>query len=153
MSVEAPSLTFAMDQLMKKLTVTRWLVMPALMLSSHVFAQDNAAAPKMTRTAEVAAPDNSKSNKLESSNRAATADKAKNDATDLDLAKRVRQNVTADKSLSTYGHNVKIVAVDGTVTLNGVVRSANEKTQIAKTAAAIAGADHVVDDLKVAPEK
>jgi hypothetical protein len=29
----------------------------------------------------------------------------------------------ADKSLSTYGHNVKIVAVKGQVTLNGAVRS------------------------------
>jgi hyperosmotically inducible protein len=138
---------------MKTLTVTSWLVVPALLLSAQVFAQDNAAAPKMTRTAEMAAPDNSKSNKVDPSNRSATADKSKNDATDLDLAKRVRQNVMADKGLSTYGHNVKIVAVNGTVTLNGPVRSADEKAQITKTAAAVAGADHVVDAMKVAPPK
>ena len=64
--------------------------------------------------------------------------------------KRVRQSVVADKSLSTYGHNVKIVAVNGTVTLNGVVRNADEKAQIGKKATAMAGAGHVIDDLKLA---
>jgi len=59
----------------------------------------------------------------------------------------------ADHSLSTYGHNVKIVAMNGTVTLNGVVRSPEEKAQIGKLATSIAGEGHVVDDLKLAPPK
>jgi len=57
----------------------------------------------------------------------------------------------ADKSLSTYGHNVKIVAVNGTVTLNGVVDSAREKAAIGQKATLIAGHGHVVDDMKLAP--
>jgi osmotically-inducible protein OsmY len=36
--------------------------------------------------------------------------------------------------------------------LNGVVRSADEKSQIGAKAAAIAGKDHVVNDLKVQPQ-
>ena len=59
----------------------------------------------------------------------------------------------ADSTLSTYAHNVKIVAVNGTVTLNGVVRSAAEKTQIGKKATSIAGEGRVIDNLKLAPPK
>ena len=69
------------------------------------------------------------------------------------MTRRIRSSVTADKSLSTYGHNVKIVTANGTVTLNGVVRSDDEKAEIGAKAAAIAGKDHVVNDLKVAPTK
>jgi hyperosmotically inducible protein len=128
-----------------KLVLAALLAMPALM--SGTFANAQSAA------SDAVAPDNTKSNKMTPSNRVATADKQKNDATDLDLAKRIRQSVVSDSSLSTYAHNVKIVAVDGTVTLNGVVSTADEKMQISKKALSIAGAGHVVDDLKVAPSK
>jgi hyperosmotically inducible periplasmic protein len=129
--------------------------LPVLLSAEHAVAQtsasphDSAPAPSPSS----AAPDNTKSNKEDSSNRAATADMQKNDASDLDLTKRIRSSVIADKDLSTYGHNVKIVAVNGTVTLNGVVRSADEKSQLGAKAAAIAGKEHVVNDLKVQPQK
>lgn len=116
------------------------LAVPALMIGLQAMAQTPADTPA----------DNSKSNKQYPSNRGTTADEQKNDATDIDLVKRIRQSVMADKELSTYGHNVKIVAVNGMVTLNGVVRSADEKMQIGKKAASIAGEGHVVDDLKIA---
>jgi osmotically-inducible protein OsmY len=99
------------------------------------------------------ATDNTKSNKVDPSDRGATADKQGNDAADIDLAKRIRQSVMADKSLSTYGHNVKIVAMNGTVTLNGVVDSAQEKAAIGQKATSIAGNGHVVDDMKLAPTR
>ena len=60
-------------------------------------------------------------------------------------------SVIADKGLSTYGHNIKIVAVNGTVTSNGVVHSGDEKTAIREKATAVTGSGHVVDKLKVAP--
>jgi hyperosmotically inducible periplasmic protein len=63
------------------------------------------------------APDNTKNNKMMSAT--SSADAQKNESTDLGLTKQIRQSVVADKSLSTDAHNVKIVAVDGTVTLNG----------------------------------
>ena len=43
--------------------------------------------------------------------------------------------------LSIYGHNVKIVTVNGAVTLNGTVRSAAEQSNIVAKAKAVAG-DH-----------
>ena len=52
-----------------------------------------------------------------------TADQQKENAADRDLTKKIRQAVVGDKSLSTYAHNVKIVAQNGQVTLKGPVRS------------------------------
>ena len=57
----------------------------------------------------------------------------------------------ADKSLSTYAHNVKIVSVNGAVTLNGVVKSAQEKSVIQAKALAVAGKGNVTNGLTVAP--
>jgi hyperosmotically inducible periplasmic protein len=103
--------------------------------------------------AQSVAPDNAKSNQTDASNKTATADGQANNAADLDLTKRIRQSVMADKSLSTYAHNVKIVTINGHVTLNGVVRSEEEKGAVESKAANIAGGDKVTDDLKVAPSK
>jgi osmotically-inducible protein OsmY len=57
----------------------------------------------------------------------------------------------ADKSLSTYAHNIKIVTVNGSVTLNGVVRSEDEKGAIEAKAENIAGKSKVTSKLKIAP--
>src|ERR1700736_5677657 len=128
--------------------------LPVLLAAEYAVAQSSASPHNpATASSPATAPDNTKSNKEDSSNRATTADMQKNDAGDLDLTKRIGSSVIADKDLSTYGHNVKIVAVHGTVTLNGVVRSAEEKSQIGAKAAAIAGKEHVVNDLKVQPQK
>jgi hyperosmotically inducible periplasmic protein len=97
------------------------------------------------------APDSAKSNQVDPSNATSTADSQTNNAADLDLTKRIRQSVMADKSLSTYAHNVKIVTHNGNVTLNGVVRTEDEKTSVEMKAANIAGKTKVTSDLKVAP--
>ena len=81
----------------------------------------------------------------------ATAGTQSNHPTDVDLTKRIRQSLMADKSLSTYAHNVKIVTVHGSVTLNGVVRSDEEKDAVEMKAVAVAGKDKVTNDLKIAP--
>jgi hyperosmotically inducible protein len=112
------------------------------------------AAPHVIApTASAVAPDNAKSNKVDASNATATADAQTNNALDLDLTKRIRQSVMADKSLSTYAHNIKIVTVNGSVTLHGVVRSEDEKGAVEMKAANIAGKNKVTSDLKIAPGK
>jgi osmotically-inducible protein OsmY len=93
--------------------------------------------------------DNTSTNKLDPAN--ANADAQKNDAADLHLTQTIRKRVMADKSLSVYAHNVKIVAVNGNVTLNGVVRTAEERTAIETKAVSVAGKDHVINELTVAP--
>jgi hyperosmotically inducible protein len=97
------------------------------------------------------AADNTKSNKVDPSNRAMTADDQKNDQSDLKLTQQIRKSVVADKSLSTYAHNVKIVAVGGNVTLTGVVRSKAEKDAVGAKAQAVVQNGSLTNDLKIAP--
>ncbi len=92
-------------------------------------------------------PDNSANNRTQ--NQGQTADQQKNDAADRTLTAKIRRAVVSDKSLSTYGHNVKIVVVGGAVTLKGPVHSEAEKQSIADKAAAIAGQDKVTNEITV----
>ena len=69
---------------------------------------------------------------------------------DLDLTQRVRQAVVADPLLSTSAHNIKIITVDGVVTLRGPVTSEQEKTKIVTTTQQIAGVKKVQNHLEVA---
>lgn len=96
--------------------------------------------------------DNTKSNQTDSSNREVTADSQKENESDRGLVQRIRKSLMAEKDLSTYAHNVKIVAIGGQVTLNGVVRSDEEKSKVASLAEEVAGRKNVVNDLKVAPK-
>ena len=97
--------------------------------------------------------DNTRSNKTDATNTSATADAQKDDTSDRTLTQRVRKAVIADKSLSMYAHNIKIVTVNGTVTLNGVVRSDAERSSLEAKAVAVVGQNRVVNDLKVTPPK
>ncbi len=101
------------------------------------------------------APDNSKANanSMNSTDGTSTAQAQSNSPADITLAQQIRKSVIADKSLSTYAHNVKIVAVNGAVTLNGVVRDSREKNVIETKAQALAGKGNVTDDLTIAPPK
>jgi hyperosmotically inducible periplasmic protein len=101
--------------------------------------------------AQQTAPDNTKVNKADRAKGAVTADQQKENDADRDLAKKIRQAVVGDKSLSTYAHNVKIVAQNGQVTLKGPVRSDAEKTSIEAKATDIAGAGKVTNEITVAP--
>ena len=95
-----------------------------------------------------AAPDNTKSN-ADQSNRSPSADQQSNRKSDLEIARTIRRTVLDDKSLSTNAHNAKIVAVNGTVTLNGVVDTADERSTLEQIAAGVVGTDRVVNQVKV----
>ena len=94
-------------------------------------------------------PDNTRQNKQEMP----TADQQSNNAADLDMAKNVRRALMHDKSLSTYAHNVKVIAQNGKVTLKGPVKSEDEKHAVAAKAAEVAGQDNVVNELTVTPNR
>ena len=96
-------------------------------------------------------PDNTKVNTRDRDAGAVTADQQKENTADRDVAKRIRQSVIKDKSLSTYAHNVKIVVQGGQVTLKGPVRSEEEKRSIEAKAAAVAGAGRVTNEIDVTP--
>ena len=109
----------------------------------------------LTATAATAqtAPDNTKVNKRDRADGAVTADQQKETAADRELARKIRRALTKSDTLSTYAQNVKIIVRDGKVTLKGPVRTAAEKTAVAAKAIEIAGKDHVVNNLSIAPDK
>ena len=97
-----------------------------------------------------AEPDNTKVNKRDKNPGEATSDQQKMNATDRNLTARIRKSVVADKALSSYAHNVKIISQNGTVTLKGPVKSEDEKTSIvSKAVSIVGGADKVVDQMSV----
>ena len=75
------------------------------------------------QTAPATTPDDSMNNKA----RGNTAEQQSEATSDRMLTKKIRQSIVADKSLSTYAHNVKVISQDGVVTLKGPVRSEEEK--------------------------
>ena len=96
-------------------------------------------------------PDNTKVNQRDRTPGAVTADQQKETAADRELTAKIRKALVADKSLSTYAHNVKIISQGGTVTLKGPVRSEAEVKTIVAKATELAGSSKVVNELSVAP--
>jgi hyperosmotically inducible protein len=97
-----------------------------------------------------AKPDNTKVNERDRNAGEATADRQKMNATDRALTRNIRRSIMADKLLSTYAHNIKIISQNGAVTLKGPVKSDDEKTNVIAKAVAVAGsADKVTDQISV----
>ena len=97
--------------------------------------------------------DNTKANKRDRAEGAVTADQQKENASDRDITQTIRRALMADKALSTYAHNVKIVAQDGQVTLMGPVRTDEEKKSVEAKAIEVAGAGRVTNEITIAPTK
>jgi osmotically-inducible protein OsmY len=95
------------------------------------------------------AADNSKVNKQPGS----TAEQQDNTKTDLEVTKRIRQELLKDKSLSSYAHNTKVITQAGAVTLRGPVRSSAEKKLVEDIAVRVAGAGNVTNQLTIKTAK
>ena len=95
--------------------------------------------------------DNTGINKRDTSPEEITADQQGQTKVDREITQKIRQAVVDDKSLSTYAHNVKIITVDGMVTLKGPVRSEDEKRTIEEKAGQIVGEDKIKSEIEIAP--
>lgn len=95
------------------------------------------------------ASDNTKINKRDRSKAESTADQGKNNVSDREIMQKIRKAIVDDKSLSTYAHNVKVIAQNGKVTLKGPVRSEEEKKAVEDKAAEVAGAGNVTNELTI----
>ena len=95
--------------------------------------------------------DNTRVNTRDRKEGAITADQQKNNITDRQATQQIRRSLMREKGLSTYAHNVKVIARDGQVTLKGPVRSDSEKQTVEEKATEVVGAGHVVNELSVAP--
>ena len=96
------------------------------------------------------APDNSGRNERDRNDATKTPGDQSESEADRTISQNIRKAVTADDSLSTNGKNVKIITVDGVVTLRGPVKSEAEKTKIESKAKQIAGVKNVENQLEIA---
>lgn len=96
--------------------------------------------------------DNTKINKRDASASELTADQQKTNGTDMEITRLIRQDLMSKSDLSTYAHNIKIITVNGKVTVKGPVRSKNEVNSILNSAGSIAGASNVINQMTVVPK-
>jgi hyperosmotically inducible protein len=99
--------------------------------------------------AKSAQADNTAVNKRDRSEAQPTADQAKNSKSDREIMQQIRKAVVDDKTLSTYAHNVKIIARHGKVTLKGPVHTDDERKNIETKATEVAGAGNVTNEITV----
>jgi hyperosmotically inducible protein len=131
---------------MRRSTISKAIASALFLGSSFVIQLPAQSADAQTN------PDNSAVNKRDKDPGAVTADQQKMNPADREIAAKIRKSIMADKTLSTYAHNVKIVSQDGTVTLKGPVRSDAEVASIVAKATDVTGsADKVVNQMTVAP--
>ena len=127
-------------------------VLALVLAVSFLGCGKNNEVSKSDEPAQTAAvePDNSGRNVRDADGTTKTPGDQSESETDRTITQNVRQAVTADDSISTNGKNVKIITVDGTVTLRGPVKSEQEKTNIAAKAQQIAGVKKVDNQLEIA---
>jgi hyperosmotically inducible periplasmic protein len=92
-------------------------------------------------------PDNSKTN----TDHKKTADDQPNASNDRLITAKVRKAIMADKGLSTYAHNIKIITMNGQITLKGPVKSEEEKQRIVTDLADVIPAGNITNQLTVKP--
>jgi hyperosmotically inducible protein len=107
-------------------------------LSLAAFAADNEKEP-----------DNTATNERDRSGETQTSGDQSNSPADLKITQTIRQALMKDSELSTTAKNIKVITVNGHVTLRGPVKTAQEKAKIDQLAKSAAGDAHIDDQLDV----
>jgi hypothetical protein len=94
-------------------------------------------------------PDNTARNVRDRGDRTLTPLDQGNSAADRDRTAQIRKQILAVEGMSINAKNVKIITIDGRVTLRGPVNSAEEKRLIGEIADRIARAENVDNQLEV----
>ncbi len=98
---------------------------------------------------ETKKPDNTAQNYGDARKESPTPQVQSEKKSDIDKVQSIRKALVNDKSLSTSAKNVKVVVINGTVTLRGVVDSASEKAKVTSAAKQYADDSKVLDELEV----
>ena len=122
---------------------------PGRLASDVPGAVDPGAPPVVPLEDSEAAPDNTAVNERDRDNQSLTPGDQSNSERDLEITQRIRETVVDDDSLSFSAKNVKIITVDGRVTLRGPVKNDAERAAIEKAAVAVAGKGQVENQLEV----
>ena len=121
-------------------------LLSGLLLVTFAIAQQAGSTPPSN--------DNTKVNQRDRNSAEATADQQKENKSDRELARQIRRSLVKDKSLSSYAHNIKVIAQNGSVTLKGPVRSEEEKQAIEAKAKRVAGSSTTINnEIEVQPKQ
>ncbi len=77
---------------------------------------------------------------------------SENEDPDIAVMQQIRREILEDKPLSGYAQDIKIVAQDGKVKLEGTVRTEGEKELMKQKAARIVGDGNVTNAIQVRGE-
>ncbi len=94
------------------------------------------------------APDNTGVNVRDRNDANLTAQDQSGNEADRKLTQEVRKAIVADDTLSTNAKNVKVITMNGVVTLRGPVANEQEKSKVASKAHGIAGVKRVDNQLE-----
>jgi hypothetical protein len=97
----------------------------------------------------IAQPDNTARNVRDRGDRTLTPLDQGNSVADRDTTAQIRKEILAGKGMSVNARNVKIITIDGQVTLRGPVNTAEEKRLIGAIADKIAKSGNVDNQLEV----
>ena len=96
-------------------------------------------------------PDNTARNVRDRNNRTLTPLNQGNSKADVSTTAQIRKEILAGENMSINAKNVKIITIDGRVTLRGPVNTAEEKRLIGEIADRIARSENVDNQLEVKP--
>lgn len=99
------------------------------------------------------ASDSTKVNQRDRNPNEMTADQQMNSSEDLNITQHIRQNIMKEKNFSTYAQNVKIITMNGKVTLKGPVRSEYERNSIVNYARLVVSPSKITNEMSVVTAK
>jgi hypothetical protein len=126
----------------------RWLVKPLMLFNFLIVLGCTQAAPLDKSDTAAVDRDNTANNVRDAAEHAKTPVDHGSSARDVEITAEIRKRVVELK-ISVNGQNVKIITQNGQVTLRGPVKSEDEKNQIEKVAADVAGDANVESLLEV----
>jgi hyperosmotically inducible periplasmic protein len=131
----------------KRMLLSALIVMAFMVTGAMTRSQAQSTEPQAT------SPDNTRLNTQDRDKASPTADQQKDNRSDREITQQIRQSLVKDKSLSSYGHNVKVITQNGQVTLKGPVHSEEEKKAIEAKATEVAGENKVSSELNIKPQQ
>ena len=137
-----------------RLTRTVLAAAIALVLSSPGYASgpeptNSDAAADRAKVSEAKPADNSVHNAPDVAGNDLTPLDQSHAAADVEITRSIRKTLVDDDSLGTNAQNVKVITVDGVVTLRGPVANADEQARVVAIAKEAAGPDRVLSELQV----
>ena len=128
------------------------LLFSASLLASTLIVPLGSSLAFAQAASDRAAADNTAQNQRDRDHQTLTPIDQSNKPADLETTRNIRSALVKDDQLSTEAKNVKIITVDGNVTLRGPVKSDQEKAAIMAKAAQVAGDAKINNELQVAGE-